>query len=102
MSRPTVVLELAENPRFVEDVNAGGVFVPGCALEVQAECDLVVRAPTGEMTLPARVVYVDPATGCGLELIGVGPTIKERLAVQRAVRRRRCRRERGGAARTRP
>lgn len=80
MSRPTVVLELAANPRFVDDVNAGGVFVPGCALEVQAECDLVVRAPDGEMTLPARVVYVDPATGAGLELIGCGPTIKERLA----------------------
>ena len=80
MSRPTVVLELAANPRFVEDVNAGGVFVPGCALEVSSECDLVVRAPDGEMTLPARVVYVDPATGAGLELIGCGPTIKERLA----------------------
>jgi hypothetical protein len=80
MSRPTVVLELAANPRFVDDVNAGGVFVPGCALEVQSECDLVVRGATGEMTLPARVVYVDPATGCGLELIGIGPTIKERLA----------------------
>lgn len=80
MSRPTVVLELAANPRFVDDVAAGGVFVPGCALEVQSECDLVVRAPTGEMTLPARVVYVDPKTGAGLELVGAGPTIKERLA----------------------
>ncbi|MBL9018972.1 MAG: hypothetical protein JNL83_32595 [Myxococcales bacterium] len=80
MSRPTVVLELAANPRFVDDVNAGGVFVPGCALAVQSECDLVVRAPTGEMTLPARVVYVDPASGAGLELIGCGPTMKERLA----------------------
>ena len=80
MSRPTVVLELAANPRFVDDVNAGGVFVPGCALEVQAECDLVVRAPAGEMTLPARVVFVDPSTGAGLELVGCGPTIKERLA----------------------
>lgn len=80
MSRPTVVLELAANPRFVDDVSAGGVFVPGCALEVQSECDLVVRSPAGEMTLPARVVYVDPATGTGFELIGFGPTIKERLA----------------------
>lgn len=80
MSRPTVVLELAANPRFIEDVNAGGVFVPGCALQVQSECDLLVRAPDGEMTLPARVVYVDPANGAGLELIGCGPTIRERLA----------------------
>src|SRR5204862_4283874 len=80
MTRPTVELELAANPRFVDDVAAGGVFVPGCALEVNAECDLVVRAPAGEMTLPARVVYVDPATGAGLELVGCGPTIKERLA----------------------
>ena len=80
MTRPTVELELAANPRFVEDVAVGGVFVPGCTLEVSSECDLVVRAPAGEMTLLARVVFMDPATGAGLELVGCGPTIKERLA----------------------
>lgn len=78
MSR-TVVLELAENPRFVEDVSAGGVFVPDADLELNDTCELVVRGHAGEMALPARVVYIDPVRGTGLELLGFGPTIKERI-----------------------
>jgi hypothetical protein len=75
-----VVLELADNPQFVTDLAAGGVFVPGCALEAYAECDLVVRGPNGEMAVPARVVFVDPAKGAGLELVGFGQALKERIA----------------------
>lgn len=78
MSR-TVVLELADNPRFVEDVSAGGVFVPDADLELNDTCELVVRGHAGEMALPARVVYIDPVRGTGLELLGFGPTIKERI-----------------------
>ena len=80
MARQTVVLELAENPQFAVDLAAGGIFVPGCALTLNDECDLVVRGPNGEMEISARIVYVDPAKGAGLELIGFGPTIKERIA----------------------
>ena len=79
MSRPTVVVELADNPRFVEDVSAGGVFVPDGNLALNDECELVVRGHSGEIALPARVVYIDPARGTGLELLGFGPTIKERI-----------------------
>ena len=79
MSRPTVVVELADNPRFVEDVSAGGVFVPDGDLALNDECELVVRGHSGEIALPARVVYIDPARGTGLELLGFGPTIKERI-----------------------
>jgi hypothetical protein len=79
MSRPEVVVELADYPRFVEDVSAGGLFVPDGGLELNCECELIVRGHGGEMALPARVVYVDPARGTGLELIGFGPTIRERL-----------------------
>jgi hypothetical protein len=78
MSR-TVVLELADNPRFVEDVSAGGVFVPDGDLALNDTCELVVRGHSGEIALPARVVYIDPARGTGLELLGFGPTIKERI-----------------------
>ena len=78
MSR-TVVLELADNPRFVEDVSAGGVFVPDGDLALNDTCELVVRGHGGEIALPARVVYIDPARGTGLELLGFGPTIKERI-----------------------
>jgi PilZ domain len=79
MSRPTVVVELADNPRFVEDVSAGGVFVPHGDLALNDECELVVRGHGREIALPARVVYIDPARGTGLELLGFGPTIKERI-----------------------
>ena len=79
MSRPTVVVELADNPQFVEDVSAGGVFVPDGNLALNDECELVVRGHSGEIALPARVVYIDPARGTGLELLGFGPTIKERI-----------------------
>lgn len=78
MSR-TVVLELADNPRFVEDVSAGGVFVPDSDLALNDTCELVVRGHAGEMALPARVVYIDPVRGTGLELLGFGPAIKERI-----------------------
>lgn len=78
MSR-SVVVDLADNPRFVEDVSAGGVFVPDGDLALNDECELIVRGHAGEMALPARVVYIDPARGTGLELLGFGPTIKERI-----------------------
>lgn len=80
MSRPTVIVDVARDPRFVTDLAAGGVFVPECGgLTLSDECELVVRGHSGELALPARVVYLDPAKGAGLELLGFGPTIKERI-----------------------
>jgi hypothetical protein len=77
--RPTVVVELAAGGQHVRDLSAGGVFVPGCALELNAACELVVRGAAGELRLDARVVFLDPR-GAGLELVGFGPEMKERLA----------------------
>jgi hypothetical protein len=77
---PTVVIELAANERHTRDLSAGGVLVPGCALELNAECELVVRAAAGELRLAARVVFLDPQRGAGLELLGFGPELKEQLA----------------------
>ena len=68
------------DPSLARDLSAGGVFVPNTALALQDECDVVVRAGEQELRLAARVVYVDPAKGSGLELLGFGPAIKEQLA----------------------
>ncbi|MFN0247611.1 MAG: hypothetical protein ACKV2T_12060 [Kofleriaceae bacterium] len=80
MSRPLFTIELAADARFAEDLAAGGVFVPARGFNVLDEIDLVVRGLRGELCLHARVVYVDPSAGCGLELVGFGPGVKEQLA----------------------
>ena len=80
MTRPAVQIELADDPAFARDLAAGGVFVPDTTLAIQSECDVVVKAGEAELVLPARVVYVDPAKGSGLEILGFGPAVKEQLA----------------------
>ena len=80
MPRPTFTIELASDASFAKDLAAGGVFVAARGFCVLDEIDLVVRGNAGELCLHARVVYIDPATGCGLELVGFGPAIKEQLA----------------------
>jgi hypothetical protein len=79
MPRPTIVLELAEYASFARDLAAGGLFVPGCAIEMGTDCDLCVRGASGELTVPARVVFVDPTRGAGLELDHPDVATKERL-----------------------
>lgn len=74
-----IVLELATYASFERDLAAGGLFVPGCAIELHTECDLCVRGASGELTVPARVVFVDPARGAGLELDNPDTATKERL-----------------------
>lgn len=78
---PTVVIDLADDARFARDIVAGGVFVPGCALTLDADCALVVRGPFEEVELRARVVFVDPATGAGLELVGYSPALRAHLTL---------------------
>jgi hypothetical protein len=74
------MIELAEDAQFARDLAAGGVFVPGCALRIAEECDLVVRGAQGQISVLARVVYVEDDRGAGLELIGFSPEVKARLA----------------------
>jgi hypothetical protein len=78
VERPLVVIELTES--LARDISAGGVFVPGCSVQLNEECALVVHGPTEEVELVARVVYVDPRTGVGLELVGFSPALREHLA----------------------
>ena len=79
--RPTVVVELAADARHARDLSAGGIFVLGCTLALNSECDLVVRSETDELCLGARVVFLDPSRGAGLELVGFGPEMKDQLAL---------------------
>ncbi|MBA3454133.1 MAG: hypothetical protein H0T42_13650 [Deltaproteobacteria bacterium] len=86
MGRPKVVIDLHE-ANCARDLFAGGMFVgsaaiaaAGCALAFNDEVDLVVRSGNRELTLHARVVFVDPATGAGLELLGFDAGMKERIA----------------------
>lgn len=79
VSRSTVVIELAGHASLARDLSAGGVFVPACALQLTEECDLVVCGVTHQMSIPARVVYVDPR-GAGLELLGFTPELKAMIA----------------------
>jgi hypothetical protein len=75
-----VVIELAGDTQFSRDLAAGGVFVPGCLLRLADECDLVVCGVNAQLSLPARVVYIEEQRGVGLELIGFSAEVKAQLA----------------------
>jgi hypothetical protein len=71
------VFDLQGDPRR-SDLAHGGAFVRGVALPELAECELVVTCGGREMSLDARVVMVGSG-GVGLELVGFGPALRERL-----------------------
>jgi hypothetical protein len=75
-----VVIELAGDASLPRDLAAGGVFVPDCELRLSEECDLVVCGASHQLMIPARVVYVDPQGGAGLELLGFSPEMMAQLA----------------------
>ena len=75
-----MVIELAGDAQFARDLAVGGVFVPGCTLRLTDECELIVRGPGQQISLPARVVYVEGNRGAGLELIGFSSETKALLA----------------------
>ncbi|HEX7837516.1 MAG TPA: hypothetical protein VF469_08645 [Kofleriaceae bacterium] len=75
------MIELVSDAPLARDLAAGGVFVPGCALRMDDECDLVVCGANRRISVPARVVYVDEgAGGTGLELIGFSTEMRDQLA----------------------
>ncbi|HUJ63631.1 MAG TPA: hypothetical protein VLX92_34260 [Kofleriaceae bacterium] len=83
MGRPIVVFELVDDLP-VADLIAGGVFVVGCTLPVNVDCDLVVRGARDEVVVPARVVWVDGERGAGLQL-ECDAEVKQRLAAMQAM-----------------
>lgn len=78
MARPTVVLDLAGKHALARDLVAGGVFVPGCAVPLNEECELVMRAAAEEVRVPALVVFVN-AAGAGLQLL-CDAELKQKIA----------------------
>jgi len=62
-----VTVDLGGDERIAKDLGAGGLFVPGCELAIDEECDLVVRAGGEEHTIAARVVWRDES-GAGMQL----------------------------------
>jgi hypothetical protein len=81
-----VVIDLAADTQVSRDLAAGGVFVPGCALRLAEECDLLVCGANHRLVLPARVVYVDDVRGAGLELVGFSTEMKAQIAELEPVR----------------
>ena len=75
--RPELVVELADG---VLDRDTGAVLVPDVELDLNTLCDLVVRGGGGEARLPARVVFADPVRGTGLEVVGYGAELRERVS----------------------
>jgi hypothetical protein len=74
-----VTLELGGNEQLARDLAAGGVFVPGCTLAINEDCELVVRGAGEELAIAARVVWVDGTRGVGLQLIGCDAAVKARI-----------------------
>jgi hypothetical protein len=79
MSRPTVVLDLAGKHELARDLVAGGVFVPGCTVALNVECELVVRNAEDELHAHAIVVFAN-ADGAGLQLVNCDAELKQRIA----------------------
>lgn len=75
--RPELVVELADG---VLDRDTGAVLLPDVELDLNTLCDLVVRGGAGEVRLPARVVFADPARGTGLEVVGYGAELRGRVS----------------------
>ncbi|HEY4242741.1 MAG TPA: hypothetical protein VGM88_23155 [Kofleriaceae bacterium] len=71
MTRLVVEIEVAA-------LEAGGVFVAGCAFPLATECALRVRGAAGVVELDARVVFVDER-GAGLEILGMDAALRAKL-----------------------
>jgi hypothetical protein len=79
MGRPTVTLDLAGKHELARDLVAGGVFVPGCTVELNVECELVVKHLDDEVRAAALVVFASPQ-GAGLQLINCSAELKQQIA----------------------
>src|SRR3569623_3046938 len=80
MARPQVALDLDGKHELARDLAAGGVFVPGAAVALNDECELLLRGGHGEeLRVAASVVFVN-AAGAGLQLVGCDAEMKQRIA----------------------
>lgn len=75
-----VRLVVVPGSRAIADLAAGGAFVEGCPLALDATCELVIDRGDDVLALAARVVYVDGRGGVGLELVGFDAALRARVA----------------------
>ncbi len=73
-----MVVDLASDVALARDLAAGGVFVPGCDVGLDEECELIVRAGNDELVLAGHIVWVDER-GAGIQILGCDPELKQRL-----------------------
>ena len=73
------MLDLAGKHELARDLVAGGVFVPGCTVALNEECELVVRSAERELHAHARR-RVRECGGAGLQLVGCDAELKQRIA----------------------
>lgn len=74
---PSIVIELAGDADRAREVASGGVFVVGCTLALNDECELHVIGER-ELRIPGRCVFVD-GRGAGIELVGFNAALKQEL-----------------------
>lgn len=78
---PVVVIELGTQLALARDLAAGRVFVVGCSMQINTDCEVIVRGAQDEaMMIGARVVFVDEPRGVGLELLDFTRPKRLRLA----------------------
>jgi hypothetical protein len=75
-----VVLELAGEHALARDLVAGGVFVPGCTLGLNEDCELVLRGVDREIRLSAKCVWVNGG-GAGLQLFGCDADMRQQITL---------------------
>lgn len=81
MALPVVVIELGTQLALARDLAAGRVFVVGCSLQINTDCEVIVRGAQDQaMMIGARVVFVDEPRGVGLELLDFTRPKRLRLA----------------------
>lgn len=76
--RRAFIVDLATADRFEKDLEVGGIYIPGAAVDLDDECHVVLRAGTDEITVTARVVLVDD-DGAGFEIEGLTPELRKNI-----------------------
>lgn len=73
------MLELAGEEKLARDLVAGGLFVPGYAMPLNEDCELILRGPGGaELRVAGRVVFANEA-GIGVQLENCDADMKQRI-----------------------
>lgn len=76
--RRAFIVDLTTADRFAKDLEVGGIYIPGATVDLDDECQVVLRAGTEEIRVSARVVLVDDE-GAGFEIEGLTPELRKQI-----------------------